>query len=458
MSVPFFFPGIVRLIVSPIDDGINLVTTTTSTSFNVAQQITPQKAVAWKIIAYGISSSVATAFSVHSRVHVKGAVFDPGIVRPVVWPLDVPDFVPQSAWNADFRLSVQKKTTWRVIQRRSVKKPAAFNVYNYEFAGRNTSWKVLQRLHKPGVTVGFWVNELVTHTVHPLSEPNFSPTPKVQWNTRQKLKPAVKVRWNVRIPASVQKRTTWDTEGIVVVKQVAVSWVTRQEVSLKPASRWRLASRRPAKKRTTWSVNNPVVVRKATSWRATDHVSKSSAVKWNVSTRRNKPVVSRWNDLSRFRWFKQTQFKVMFRVALKTWKLTPTVQTVMVRPVVWPLDVRYPLVPPAPYRGVVRPVVFPLSYPFYAGLQASPGITWRLGINPAGRVSSVKAVTFNIRVPVVSRKSSAWTTVGRRNFRVSSKFNTYNLVRAGTIIEWNTGVGVSGFIRQTSQQRTDFAF
>lgn len=458
MSSPLFFPGLVRTIISPIDDGVNLVTTTTSTAFNVAQQITPQKSVSWKIIAYGISSSVAVAFSVHSRVQVKGAVFDPGLVRPIVWPIDVADFIPQSAWTVDSRLSSSKPASWRVIQRRSARKAAAFDVYNYEFADKVVNWRVLERVYKPGVTVGFWVNEMVTQIVHPLSEQNFSPTPKVQWHLNQRIKLAAKVRFNVHVPASVQKRTTWNTEGLTVSKQIGVSWNLRKIVSPKVTSRWHLPSRIFAKKKTSWSVNNPASASKAVRWRYLDKVVKPGAVKWNVSTRRNKPIQSRWNTLSRYRDFHQTQFRVLFRTALKTWKLTPTVQSVMIRPIVWPVDIQFPLVPPIPYRGIVRPVVFPLSYPFYAGQQAGPGITWRTGINPNGRVNTTKAVTFNVHVPVVSRKSSAWTTIGRRNFTVLSQFNIYNLVSGRAIIEWNTSAGLSGFIRQTAQQRTDFAF
>jgi hypothetical protein len=461
VSSPLFFPGLVRLIVSPLDEGLNLVSTTTSTRYNVLQEVSPQKAASWKIIAYGISSSVAVAFKVLNRVHVKGGFVDPGIVRPVVWPIDTHYFIPQASWEEDFRLSAQKRATWRDGQRRSARKIVNYNVYDYEFASRTINWNDLLRIRKPGVTVGFWVNEILTPIVHPFSEQNFSPNPSVQWTLKQRLKLNRGIRFNIRVPASVQKRTTWNTNGIHVVKQLASNWVTRQQGTPKVVVRYRTPLRIFARKKTAWSVNNPVSLLKAAKWRTTDPVSKSAAVAWTIRIRRNKPVATRWNTLYHVRTFQQTLYSDKFRISLRNWHLTPvTVGSNLIRPIVWPVDVSIPTLPPSPSYGIVRSVVFPVSYPFFAsyGQQATPGITWRTGINPAGRVNATKAITFNVRVPVVSRNSSAWTTVGRRQFKILSQFNTYNLVTDKTIIEWTTGTGVSGFIRQTSQQRTDFAF
>ena len=461
MSSPLFFPGLVRLIVSPLDEGLNLVSTTTSTRYNVLQEVSPQKAASWQIIAYGISSSVAVAFKVLNRVHVKGRFVDPGIVRPIVWPLDNHYFIPQASWEEDFRLSANRRTTWRDSQRRSARHVVNYNVYNYEFANKATSWNDLLRIRKPGVTVGFWINEIPTLIVHPFSEQNFSPNPSIQWALKQRLKLNRGIRFNVRVTDSVQKKMTWNTNDIHVAKQLTFSWVTRQQISPKIAVRYRTPSRRFSQRRTTWDVNIPASSTKVVRWRTTDPVSKSAAVAWAARIRRNKPVATRWNTLYHVRIFQQTTWPDKFRISLRNWHLIPvTVGSNLVRPIVWPVDVSIPTLPPSPYRGIVRTVVFPISYPFFAsyGQQATPGITWRTGIDPAGRVNASKAVTFNIRVPVMSRNSSAWTTVGRLRFKVLSQFNSYNLVTDKTIIEWTTGTGISGFIRQTSQQRTDFAF
>ncbi len=458
MSSQTFYPGIVRLIVSPIDDGLNLVSTTTSTLYNVSQRVSPQASSSWKIIAYGISSSVASAFSIHSRVHVKGTFTDTGIVRPVVWPLDVKSFIPQSSWDVVFRKSSYHSSQWKISQRRSSRKASSFSIYDYGFASRAASWRVLGRVRKPGVTVGFWVNEIVTDVVHPLSVSNFSPVPKIQWELNQRVKPSVKIRFNIRVPANATRTVAWNTDGLPVTKQIAATYNLKKQVSPKASSYWRLPSRRAAKRSVSWEVRIHASSSKAIKWRYLDKVTKTNAVRWNAATRRNKPVVSRWHDLSRYGSFSRILFRALNRIVLKTWSLSPTIQSILVRPVVWPVDIQYPLVPPSPYRGIVRTVVFPLSYPFFAGLNASPGITWRTGINPNGRVSATKAAQFNVHDAVVSRNSSAWTTVGRRNFTIASQFNTYNLVKGSTIIEWNTGAAASGFIRQTSQQRTDFAF
>lgn len=457
MSALIFYPGILHPVVSPINDGINSVSTTKPVVWNTLSRLSPQQSVAWKIIAYGISASIEIQWDTEQRIDKVGAFISYGIDRPIVYPIDIKSLIPQIAWNISNRKSVIKSISWEITQRRASHKSVKWDVYNYEFANTTTSWNVLNRVYKPGVTVGRWINQLVEPIVKPITTANTSVNPSIQWKLNQRLPVFEPVKFNVRNARVVQKTINWNTQAIAVTKQVATAWITKKKIDPQVATSWHLNTRYFLKKPIAWHDNASVVIHKAVQWRITNHVTIQESIKWNTNGFIAKQFSMRWRIHSLVKAKAVTQWRVLFRIILKQWSLVSNSPGNISSGIVHPIDIGNPASQPKSVKGLSEPIVQPIDNSYYSsyGQTPQPGIQWRVGVLS---VTAIQQTQWDILIRVNSKKETTWALSKRLMLQYRTWFNVYNSVVNRVTMEWNIGMGVSSHIRQTSQVRTDFTY
>jgi hypothetical protein len=225
-----FYPGVVHSTVAPIADGVSPVSTVAVSQWNVSDRISSDKASTWNIPAYGISKQAQITFETEGRIHVTGWLVTHGICTPVVWPIDERNFVPAIAFDVDARTLAQKRISFNVIQRISPKHAAWFDVYNYLFSHSQVRFDTLQRVFKPGVTVGSWTNQLDEPVVKALSSGNFTVSPVIQWNEQKELSVTKTIRFNDTFRLSSDLQVVFNDYSIVVVCREEILWNTLERI------------------------------------------------------------------------------------------------------------------------------------------------------------------------------------------------------------------------------------
>lgn len=223
---------------------------------------------------------------------------------------------------------------------------------------------------------------------------------------------------------------------------------------------WDTVGRLNARKASSWELRSSVVAEKTAEWRVTDKVSNAAASSWNVSYRiiKQKPV--RFNDLLEVPTFSDTRFNTLFRTVVRDWHLVPDSPGNIDTAVVHPISYTGPAGRRLLNYGLDRPVVYPLDnqdYPGY-GQVPEPGIAWRTGLDPDGRVVCQQDCEFNDLTDARCQERTEWNTIQRFARDETCLFNSLNQVTVSTIIEWNIGQGIASHIRQTAQIRQDFAY
>jgi hypothetical protein len=228
------------------------------------------------------------------------------------------------------------------------------------------------------------------------------------------------------------------------------------------ASSWRLVQRFYVRLPVAFENRLAISVQKSSHFRVLDHVTTSAAVSWNLEQRFFKQERIRYADLYRVRVFTigGIRFNDLSRVVIRNWSVQGFSPGNISTGLVHPVDFSTPNLQPVSYKGLGTPVVSPIDYDNYPGYGqiVLPGISFRVGIDPSGRVVCQRSVEFNDLNSASGKQRSTWNTIRRYSYPSVSKFNVFVPVKNSTIIEWNIGSWVSSHIRQTSQNRTDFAY
>jgi hypothetical protein len=457
MSGLIFYPGIVHPVVVPISDGINPVSTTISTQWHVSQRLSPTVVIEWDIIAYGISASVEVRYDVLARVQKVGGFIAYGITKPAVWPVDYKELIPQSAWDIYDRSSVEHKSEWNIRQRRSSSRSAKWNVRYSEYATENLKWDVLKRVHKPGLGIDYWTNQVDVPLVHPVAYENYSIDPPIQWNMNQRLGIQEDIRWDVRVPVKALRALAWNTKILSVTKQISIEWDLRKEVSSEVKASWNLIQRRFARKAVSWHTNYSLVIDKSVRWHTLNNVTIHKAVAWELQTSVVKQLPSRWRVHSPVKARVSSRWDIYFREHLINWHLVFNSPGNICTSVVRPVDKSTPALQPLPVKALPEPVVQPLDGNLYGGYGQSPqpGIAWRVPVDPVTKQDSVEWNVY-YRVPV--RAKTDWNLSKRTAVQKQSLYNVYYKVTNSLSSAWIVGGWVPSHIRQTAQVRTDFAY
>jgi hypothetical protein len=212
----------------------------------------------------------------------------------------------------------------------------------------------------------------------------------------------------------------------------------------------------------TWEDRQSLVVRKQIDFRDLDHVSATLNSAWHLEQRFFKQRQLRFNVYTEVRTFTLggIGYSTLRRFPVKFQQLQGLSPGNISTGIVHPIDSRFPNLQQKSYKGLSQPVVSPIdndNWPGY-GQVAVPGIQFRVGINPNGRVQCTCQVEYRDLISAKNKQKAAWNTVGRSSFATLYQFNVYNSATNSTIIEWNIGNWVPSHIRQTAQTRIDFAY
>jgi hypothetical protein len=223
---PLFIPGIGRVVVSPIDDAENPVSTVFEFQYRVINRVSFFKQANWNVTGQGISTQVASAFNVSKRMHVFDNVVMYGLDHAIVWPIDRYIFIPAYAWNIDRRSSTTKKFAWKVIQRKSSSKKIAFDNYATTHAHSALGWNVHLLVRVPGLLIENWYNQIVQPTMHPIDLQNYVTPPYLQYNVTKRISTRRAMRFNTNIKASAQLKSSFKATAIKVICQKIIQWET----------------------------------------------------------------------------------------------------------------------------------------------------------------------------------------------------------------------------------------
>lgn len=226
MTTPIFSPGIGRVVVSPIDDAENSVSTIFVYQWNVIDRISVGLGTTWRILAQGISTQQASAFNVRKRMHVIGNIVKYGIGHPTVWPIDESVFIPAISWNVDKRATVTKSSAWNVSARKSSSHKMAFNAYATLHAHSDMQWRVLFKVRKPGFIVETWVNQISQLVSHPVDLADYQTQPFSQFNVARRLSIKKAIRFSTHVKTTTRGIFLFNTNGIVVTCQMPSTWET----------------------------------------------------------------------------------------------------------------------------------------------------------------------------------------------------------------------------------------
>lgn len=224
-------------------------------------------------------------------------------------------------------------------------------------------------------------------------------------------------------------------------------------------STWTEVGRIRSDTRVTWNYRDSVVAQKQFRFRDFGFVTKQRAFAFELGKRFSVFKQSRFKTLANARCFSTSRFNTLFKVAVRDWSLQSASPGAITTGIVHPIDFISPAARQT-YFGLTRSVVYPVDYQFNTtiGQVPAPGIQWRTGINPSGRVTCTKSMRFNANNTVVSRKSSAFNINKRYAKTQVMLFNVYNEVTKDMITSWIIGPRTPSHIRLMAQKRTDFAY
>jgi hypothetical protein len=394
-----FTPGILLPVVSPLEGGVNAVSSVVSSSWNCNQRISASVRSSWNIPQMGVSSAIAAAFNIHKREVTYTTWKFSGICNPVVQPIDYTHMlIPGVAWNADARRLNQVRATWRTNARISARKSAAWNVRVREDALSASSFRVLQRIYKPGVSRRDYL-ELDAPVVHPISYASSIPTSFFAWNLNQRTYARKKSSFEIRIPVVTRQRLSYNTQALAVTSTKQMKWNLLERVSPKIASSFHMNRRLPLKKAMAFNTITRTDKQVSMHFRDLGHVTKQQAMDWRLPSRIHSSKKMTWNSMARF--------------ASRS----------------------------------------PSSWTLRKSLALQKAMHFRSGINP---VTKAGAMAWNVYNKVDPQMTSSWHMNQRLSPAVLSQFNTLIHVSASTIMEWNIGKAVQSDIRQTVIDRMDF--
>lgn len=228
MSTPLFSPGVGRVVVSPIDDGVSAVSTVLVTQWKVVDRVSSAtRAFQWKIKAQGISTQKAFAFNARKRMNVYPQYVKYGIDHPIVWPIDKTYLIPGIAWSIDNRFSSKVKFSWNVIDRVSSKKKISFNIRIIRHTNDTFAWNTLLKVSKPGVTGNpSWHNRILAPTTHPIDNASHKVNSYMQFNTAKRISNSQAMRFNYRIRRTAYMNSSFDLVATRVVCRKNIEWET----------------------------------------------------------------------------------------------------------------------------------------------------------------------------------------------------------------------------------------
>jgi hypothetical protein len=517
-----FSNGLPKPVVFPVLDGFNRVTTTIGMAWSVFIQAVTSKATAWNIPQEVITSSVSSEFNVRGRVtSLSGPVFY-GLVRPVDYPIDARRFIPGIAWDNYLRISTlvipdvldylldergssledeagyyllsehgltTSRAEWNVSSRISSTHKTAWSILETKFTNSEMLFNVRKLVKVPALNEVTWINQVAQPVVHPVDASDIPDAPSAQWNITKTVSVSKAIRFSSRNSVSVTRSVTWNTKDVHVTVTKAAAWNTLERVtsvlpteiqdeifayildeegnyllsevgSNAPTVSWNvirtLRILRPvlwddrssltSARRTLWNTRNPVITTARTLWNLDSRIAASRNLRWRYLAGVRRSSTSRWNAL--------------FEITLRQWQLTSQSPGSLAVPVVHPVDARNPAMMPLSGKGLSNQVVHPVDYNYTPSLNmmATPGIAWRTGLNPSGRVAVTAAIAFN-DLKLVSRTASIqWKSVPRIAVTQRSLFNTLNAAETRAEIQWVVGAWVRSHIRTLSQERIDFAY
>lgn len=224
-------------------------------------------------------------------------------------------------------------------------------------------------------------------------------------------------------------------------------------------STWNTVGRTGFKLTSSWNTRVTLTAQKSSQFRVTNHVVKSAASSWTVEKRISllKPV--RYNAFYKATGFSTSRFNTHSLVSVKGWSVLPASPGAISTGIVHPIDFTYPSARRT-YYSLSSPTVMPIDWQLNTdtGQTVQPGIQFRVGINPNGRVQCTKQMSFNVMNTVSSVRSMNWKVIYRYGIATPMQFNVYNNLSKGLVIQWIVGPRVPGNIRQLAQVRTDFAY
>lgn len=463
MASPFplvYIAGLVQPVVSPLDDGLSPLSNIVESAWEISTRVSSFSAISWNIPQEGISTSVAISWNADARILATQSFVTLGLPAPVVRPMDQNYLIPGSAWNVDKRsASVSQSSSWRVINRILGRKPVNWNVLDTEVSRVSSSFNTLLRIYKPGVTLEEFPAAINQPVVHAIDYNQFLPSPTSTWNMNLRKTALQPARWNTFLVTRTQIPIAFNTNGILVSPQIASSWILRSPVVSERQSTWGLDYRLPLKIASSWEVEDRVTIRQSTSWRVFNKVSPQVTSAWALTLRIPRLGKSSWQYLETIRDQRLITWNVLLRTVVKDWQLVSNSPGGISTSVVHPIDIGTPALARTPNYGLPAPVVYPLDESFYSGYGYSPlpGISWRLGVNPVGRVTSQIAVSWNTLLIAGPKVVSSWSLDGRTSVLLPLRFNVLNNSVQQAIIQWNVGRPLQGVLRQTAVDRTDWA-
>lgn len=455
-----FYPGICLPVVSPIEDGLNLVSNIVQSSWQTDARTTTQDAFSWIITQQGVSSFQAASWNAITRIPVSTFSYALGICAPVVHPIDQRAIIPGSTWNVDRRTFSSKATSWKVLITLPSRKSLAWQVLNRVPSSKASSFNTLFRVLKPGVTYETYAPGITLPVVHAIDFAQSLPNPMSTWNLAKRVNLTKPLKFNTFITVKPQQRSLFNTTCIHVSPQLAAQWELKQLVSPKLPSSWALVDRRFADGRFTWLYNARISGSKAASWRLLNKVSPRVASSWALVQRLSPRQASSWMLLDRRYPQSKLAWNVLLHVVDRPWVLLANSPGSIATSVVHPIDVGTPATQPYPAQGLAAPVVLPIDWDFYPGYGYTPApqAQWRVGINPAGRVMPQQAIAWRTLISVKPQQQITWNLVGRSSTTSRIFFNV--LIKVTTtvpVVQWNVGKPLQGGIRQTAIDRTDWA-
>jgi hypothetical protein len=227
ISTPLFSPGVGRVVVSPIDDSVNPLSTVLLTQWAIQDRIaTATRTFAWKITAQGISTQKAFTFNARKRMHVYPQYIKYGMDHPIVWPIDQSPLIPGITWDIDTRFFTTKKFSWRVISRISSKKRSLFNVRIIRHTNKSFGWDTLFKVTKPGFVNPNWRNRIMVPVTHPIDSPNHKVNSYIQYNSEKRISKSQAMRFNYRISASADMTSYFSIIPTRVACRKVIEWET----------------------------------------------------------------------------------------------------------------------------------------------------------------------------------------------------------------------------------------
>lgn len=230
MSALVFHPGICLPVVSPIDDGLNPLSTVSTISWNTDSRISASQETSWNIIAYGINVLAASAFNTRLRLHVTGWIESSGVVHPIVFPVDYKTFIPSSEYHVEARLSLYGKSAFRLNTRISAKRAVLFDCHASLHAHAATGFNLLSRVYAPGFASPSWVNQVSEPVVKPIAKPYYQTPSYIEWNDSVRIRCQKTIRFNDTVGLSVPVSVRFNDDATEVICLAAIAWDTLMRI------------------------------------------------------------------------------------------------------------------------------------------------------------------------------------------------------------------------------------